>query len=85
MLGTSVLAFCVWVGALTATLSLIVFVVGAAALRHRRSPDLLALLPLALLLNRGLVAAHAALAARILGPSEDQRRVLAVLAWTEAP
>jgi hypothetical protein len=31
MLGTSVLAFCVWVGALSVTLSLIVFVVGVAA------------------------------------------------------
>ena len=33
----------------------------------------LILAPLALLLNRGLVAAHSALAARVLGPSEDQR------------
>jgi signal transduction histidine kinase len=32
----------------------------------------LALAPLALLLNRGIVAAHSALAARILGPSEAQ-------------
>jgi hypothetical protein len=29
ILGTSVLAFCVWVGTLSATLSLIVFVIGA--------------------------------------------------------
>jgi signal transduction histidine kinase len=33
----------------------------------------LALLPLALLLNRGVATAHAAVAARILGPSDEQR------------
>jgi len=33
----------------------------------------LALLPLALLINRGIAAAHSALAARVLGPSERQR------------
>lgn len=32
----------------------------------------LVLMPLALLLNRGLVAGHSALAARILGPSEGR-------------
>lgn len=55
------------------TLNMGLYTVDSTGLAFVNTAIGLALAPLALLLNRGLVAAHAALAARILGPSEDQR------------
>jgi len=55
------------------TLEMGLYTVDSTGLAFVNTAIGLALAPLALLLNRGLVAAHAALAARILGPSEDQR------------
>jgi signal transduction histidine kinase len=55
------------------TLNMGLYTVDSTGLAFVSTAIGLALAPLALLLNRGLVSAHAALAARILGPSEDQR------------
>ena len=55
------------------TLNMGLYTVDGIGLAFANTAIGLALLPLALLLNRGLVAAHSALAARILGPSEDQK------------
>lgn len=55
------------------TLEMGLYTVDSTGLAFVNTAIGLALAPLALLLNRGLVGAHAALAARILGPSEDQR------------
>ncbi len=55
------------------TLNMGLYTVDSTGLAFVNTAIGLALLPMALLLNRSLVAAHAALAARILGPSEDQR------------
>ncbi len=55
------------------TLNMGLYTVESTGLAFVNTAIGLGLAPLALLLNRGLVAAHAALATRILGPSEDQR------------